>query len=146
MTLSTKIVKKIAFYSAILGAGLGITALIPPLMPVISLFILPFLSGIIVLLTAAKLNPETLKTLETKDYAILGGISGTICCTAFLTIFTPMALLIKLIVKTYYTYGIDYLNFFLAAVLIFSIMLILFTINAAGGLLVGFLINWFRKN
>ena len=67
MTLSTKIVKKIAFYSAILGAGLGITALIPPLMPVISLFILPFLSGIIVLLTAAKLNPETLKTLETKD-------------------------------------------------------------------------------
>ncbi len=42
MTLSTKIVKKIAFYSAILGAGLGITALIPPLMPVISLFILPF--------------------------------------------------------------------------------------------------------
>lgn len=145
MTLNINTLKIISTYSAIFGAGLGILALIPALMPTISLFLLPFLSGIIILLTLAKLSPDTLKDLITKDFAILGGISGIICLIAFLIIFSPMVLFLKIFIKNYYTYGIDFLNFFLASVLIISIMLIFFATNAAGGLLVGFLINWSGK-
>lgn len=146
MTLNTDTLKNTSIYSAIFGAGLAIFALIPALMPTISLFLLPFLSAIIVLTALKKLSPDTLKGLQTKDFAILGGISGTICCASFLIIFSPMVLILKLLIKNYYTYGIDFLNFFLASVLIVSIMLIFFSTNAVGGLLTGFLINWFEKN
>lgn len=146
MALNTDIIKKISIYSAIFGAGLAVLALIPALMPTISLFLLPFLSGIIILLALKKLSPDTLKGLQTKDFSILGGIAGTICCTSFLIIFSPMVLILKIFIKNYYTYGIDFLNFFLASVLIISIMLIFFSTNAVGGLFTGFLINWFDKN
>ncbi len=43
MALNIEILKKTAIYSSISGAGLAIIALIPALMPVISLFLLPFL-------------------------------------------------------------------------------------------------------
>lgn len=146
MALNIEILKKTAIYSSILGAGLAIIALIPALMPTISLFLLPFLSGIIVLTALEKLNPDTLKTLDTKDCTLLGGISGSICCGSFLIIFAPFVLFLKLFIKTYYAYGIDFLNFFLASVLIVSVMLIFFATNAVGGLLTGFLINKFNKN
>jgi len=146
MALSVDIIKKTTIYSAIAGAGFAIFALIPPLMPSISLFILPFVSGIIILTALKVLNPDTIRPLVMKDFAILGGISGMLCCASFLIIFAPMVLLVKFFIKTYYTYGIDFLNFFLAVVLIFSIMLIFFATNAVGGLFAGFLINWFDKN
>ncbi len=146
MALNINILKKTVIYSSIFGAGAAIFALIPALMPVISLFILPFLSGIIILTALIKLNKDALKGLDTKDYTLLGGISGSICCSAFLIIFAPLVLLLKVFIKTYYTYGIDFLNIFLAIVLIFSVMLIFFATNAAGGLLAGFLINYFNKN
>lgn len=145
MSLNVITLKNTAIYSAIFGAGLGVCALIPALMPVISLFLLPFLSGIIVLLALKRLNPDALSGLSTRDFAILGGISGTICLAAFLIIFSPMVLILKILIKNYYTYGIDFLNFFLASVLIASIMLIFFATNAAGGLLAGFLFNWFNE-
>ncbi len=146
MALDLEILKKTAIYSTIFGAGLGIIALVPALMPTISLFLLPFLSGIIILIALEKLNPGILKTLDTKDCTLLGGMAGSICCVSFLIIFAPLVLFLKLFIKTYYTYGIDFLNFFLASVLIISVMLIFFATNAVGGLLTGFLINRFNKN
>lgn len=146
MALNINILRKTTIYSCILGAGLAILALIPALMPTISLFFLPFLSGIIILIALKKLDKDLLKGLETKDFTLLGGISGTICCGSFLIVFAPLVLLLRIFIKTYYTYGIDFLNFFLATVLIISIMLIFFATNATGGLLTGFLINYFNKN
>ncbi len=146
MALNIEILKKITIYSTIFGAALGIIALIPALMPVISLFVLPFLSGIIILIAMKKLDNQMLKNLDTKDFTLLGGIIGAVSCTSFLIIFAPLVLVLKFFIKTYYTYGIDFLNFFLAAVLIISIMLIFFATNAAGGLFIGFLLSRFNKN
>ena len=72
---------------------------------------------------------------------MIGGISGF----SFLIVFTPLVLLIHLIFKDYYAYGINYLNFFIAMVFIITISIIFLITNAGGGLLAGFLIKQFDK-
>lgn len=147
MTIDILSFKKLNVYSAIFGAGLGIPALVPNIMPVISLFILPFLSGIIIL-TLMKIREEIDKNQELtiKDYALFGAVVGITSGFSFLIIFTPAVVLLHLLMKNYYTYGLDYLNFFLACVLIISVTLIFGTTNSVGGLLVGFLLKQFSKN
>ena len=48
MAADINIIKNISVFSAIFGAGLAFLALIPALMPVITLFILPFLSAMVI--------------------------------------------------------------------------------------------------
>lgn len=144
MTTEIKTLKKALVNSAVFGAGLAIPALVPNIMPIISLFVLPFLSAIVVLIYMLK--TQTLGVDDMKDYALLGGIIGAASCFSFLVIFCPLVVFINFFQKTYYNYGINYLNFFLAIILLASLMLIFLVTNAAGGLLVGFLAKQFRRN
>jgi len=144
MTLDIKTLKITCVNSALFGALLAIPALIPNIMPYISLFLLPFLSAVILLIFMEIRFPGTQK--EIRDYALLGAVIGAVSCFSFLIIFSPLTLLLHFFIKTYYTYGLNFLNFFLAIILLISIMLIFASTNAAGGLLVGFLIKQFRKN
>lgn len=146
MITDIKTLKNTCVYSSIFGAILGFAALFPNIMPIISLFVLPFLAAIIVLLLMKMHHVlDVDKIVEMKNYAILGGIIGAISGFSFFIIFCPMVLLIHFFVKTYYTYGINFLNFFLAIVFLIVIMLIFITTNAAGGLLIGVLIKQFPK-
>lgn len=144
MQNETNTLQKICVYSTIMGVGLAIPALIPNIMPIISLFVLPFLGAVIVFITM-KIRNE-LSITDMKDYALYGGIIGTISCFSYLMVFSPLVVLINFFFKNYYAYAINYLNFFLASVLIISIALIFFITNAAGGLLIGFLLKQFGKN
>lgn len=146
MTIDIKNLKTTCVISAVFGALLGIAALIPNIMPIISLFILPFLSAIIVLLFMKMRRFLDINNInEMKEYAVLGGVIGAVSGFSFFIIFCPLVLLIHLFVKTYYTYGINFLNFFLAIVFLIVIMSIFVTTNAAGGLLIGVLIKQFCK-
>lgn len=147
MTIDILSFKKLNVYSAVFGAGLAIPALVPNIMPIISLFVLPFLSAVIIL-TFMKIRGEIDKNneLSIKDYALYGAASGITSGFSFLLIFTPAVILIHFFVKNYYTYALDYLNFFLASVLIVSITLIFGTTNSVGGLFIGFLGKQFKKN
>ena len=136
MALNIEIIKKTSVYSAALGALLAVLALIPALMPAISLFILPFLSALIIF-SILRITEKNLPELEIKEYAVLGAGIGGIAGFSFLIIFTPLVLLIHLVFKDYYAYGINYLNFFVAFVFIIT--------NAGGGLLSGFLIKQIDK-
>lgn len=143
MTTDINIIKKALIFSAIFGAGLAILALIPALMPVITLFILPFLSAIIIFATLR----FTEKNINFKmmEYAVFGGSIGGICGFSFLIIFAPLVLLIHLIFKNYYAYGINYLNFFVAFIFIITISAIFLITNAGGGLLAGFIMQQIDK-
>lgn len=129
--------------SAVAGAALAIAALIPAFMPVITLFILPFLAApaIIAYFKVIKKLPS----FEIRNYATLGSIIGTVAGTTFLIIFCPLVLIIHLIFPKYYAYGINFLNIFLALILFVSIICIFGFMNVAMGLLTGFLINYFNK-
>lgn len=143
MASDINIIKKVSIISAIFGAGLAILALIPVLMPVITLFILPFLSAVIIF-TVLKFTDKNL-CFEMKEYAVIGAGIGGISGFSFLIIFTPLVLLIHLIFKDYYVYGINYLNFFVAFVFIITISVIFLITNAGGGLLAGFIIQQLDK-
>ncbi len=144
MKNETNTLQKACVYSAIMGAGLAIPALIPNIMPIISLFVLPFLSAVIVF---GFMNfKKELDIDEMKDYALYGGIIGTVSCFSYLIIFSPLVVLINFFFKNYYAYAINYLNFFLAGVLVAAVALIFFITNTAGGLLIGFLLKQFRQN
>ena len=139
MAADINIIKNISVFSAIFGAGLAFLALIPALMPVITLFILPFLSAMVIF-AALRLTNKSYN-FEMKEYAILGGITGAISGFSFLIIFTPLVLFFK----NYYTYGINYLNFFVAIVFIVTISIIFLITNTAGGMLAGLLEKQFDK-
>ncbi len=147
MTADISIIKKIFIYSVILGAALAVLALIPALMPIISLFILPFLSAIIIftILRFIEFKKESTLSFEIKEYAVLGAGIGAVCGFAFLIIFTPLVLLIHAIFKNYYAYTINYLNFFVAMVFIVTISIIFLITNAGGGLLFGFIAKQLDK-
>lgn len=140
-------IKKISIYSAIFGAALAVFALIPALMPVISLFILPFLSAIIIftILRLTENADSSLKEFEIKEYAIFGAGIGGVAGFSFLIIFAPLVLLVHLIFKNYYAYTINYLNFFVAFVFIITISVIFLITNAGGGLLFGFIAKQLDK-
>ncbi len=144
MTTEIKTLKKTLVYSAILGAGLAIPALIPNIMPFFTLFVLPFLSAIIVL-TFMTLRKE-LTVNDLKDYAILGGIIGAVSGFSFLVAFCPLVILIHFFIKNYYIYALNGLNFFLTFTLLGSVMIIFLITNSAGGLLTGVLAKQFYKN
>ncbi len=144
MAANIETIKKISIYSAVLGAGLAVLSLIPQIMPVITLFILPFLSAIIIF-TILRFKDRTADTFDIKEYSIIGGSIGAISGFSFLIIFTPLVLFVHLIFKNYYAYGINYLNFFVALVFIITISVIFLITNAGGGLLFGFLAKQLDK-
>lgn len=142
MALDNEMIKKTGIYSAILGAGLAIAALIPMFMPTISLFILPFLAAPIVL-TVLKVK-KIAENLVMRDYAILGGAAGAVSGLVYLVIFCPLVLLIHLFAKNYYAYGINVLNLFLVIILFISITCIFIITNVAMGLLTGIIVQQFE--
>lgn len=142
--ISFKYLKNLAIYSAILGAGCAIISLIPFLMPIVSLFFLPFLGAIAPMVLLIKL--DNFNSDENKTFAILGSLSGFFICLSYCVVFVPLVFLIHLIFKSYYDYGVQYLNLFLSILFFIMIAIVYVLTNAVLGLIFGIIFNYIKQN
>lgn len=143
-TIDFKFIIKLSIYSLILGGICAILSLIPFFMPFFSLFFIPFLGAFIPLILLIK--NEKFYSEENKTYSILGAISGLCMCISYIAILVPFVLIFHLISKSYYDYGIQYLNFFLFILFFIMIALVYMTTNAVCGLIVGFIHKYIKGN
>ena len=129
------IAKKAGILAVLLGAVIGIIALIPPLIG-ISLFCLTFLASTIVMIYMKK-NEKHISFLTNEQGAILGGIIGFFATIGFFITFSPLVCIIHLIFKKYYAYMIpDMLSnaLWLFFVIVFMVGLIFAMTNSATGM------------
>lgn len=136
-------IKKIALYSLIVGAICGIFSLFPYFMPFFSLFFLLFLGSVVPFILLVK--KDGFYSSENLTYIFLGALSGFCLCTGFLAVFVPFVLIIHFITKSYYDYGLQYLNLFLFVLFFAMISLVYVVINAGAGLLFGIVYKYIRE-
>lgn len=115
------ILKKAAILSLILGAATAVIALIPFFIMYVVLF-LSFFTAPAVIIYMKKFN--MLGVLDSQQAAILGGGIGFATSLGFFVVFAPAVLLIHLIFKSYYSYGLQYFIQF-NALWLFIIILIM---------------------
>lgn len=140
------VVKRAVMFSLILGALLGLISLIPSLIG-IGIFILSFFSSVIVILFM-KNNEKYLGLIDTQQGAILGAIAGFFSGVGFFISFCPMVMLISLIFKKYYTYGIPFIiqeALWLFFIIIFMVSIMMAMLNSPGGMAMAFIFNRFEK-
>lgn len=133
--MNVVIAKQASILAAILGAIIGIIALISPLM----IYIIPtlmFLCAPLVIVCMKK--RKELGYLDIQQGAFLGGVIGTASSIGFFAAFIPLVLIIGLIFKQYYTYGIPYfLNFqslWLFVLILITLIATLAVTNAVSGM------------
>ncbi len=140
------IVKRAAAFSFLLGAILGIMAIIP-FISGLAYFILILCSSVAVILYMKK-NEKYLGIIDTQQGAILGGIIGFITTIGFCITFLPMKFILSLIFTKSTDLGISYFITtapWLFFVLIFIIAVILGLINSATGMGTAYVLNYFEK-
>ncbi len=98
------ILKRAFIFSLILGAVVGIASLIPAVVG-FALFLLMFLSGPMIIIYMKK-NEKYISFLNNEQGAIIGAVIGFGATVGFFASFSPLVCVIKLIIKTYYTYAI----------------------------------------
>lgn len=140
------IVKRSCAFSFLLGAILGIMAIIPFLSG-FAFFILILFSSVVVILYMKK-NEKYLGIINTEQGAILGGIIGFVTTIGFCVSYLPMKFILSLIFTKYTDLGISY--FFTTApwlffIIIFMACFILGLINSVTGMGTAYILNYFEK-
>ncbi len=140
------IVKRAAAFSFLLGAILGIMAIIP-FISGLAYLILILLSSVAVILYMKK-NEKYLGIIDTQQGAILGGIIGFVTTIGFCTVFLPMKFILSLIFTKSTDLGISF--FFTTApwlffIIIFIVAVILGFINSATGMGTAYFLGYFEK-
>ncbi len=100
--------KQSLIVSAIVGAAIGLIALIPPFIFPAMLLLLFFSAPIAVFYLCRN---DLLKLEDYKQSAIMGGIVGAVSFVAFGVVFVPFVILLGWIFKNYYNYALPYLVF-----------------------------------
>ncbi|MBQ8847642.1 MAG: hypothetical protein IJ003_01710 [Candidatus Gastranaerophilales bacterium] len=140
------IAKRIAIFSVIFGAVIGLIAVIPPLIGM-CLFVLSFLSAPILILYMKK-NEKYLGFIDNQQGAILGAISGFFTTVGFFVTFCPMVCILHLIFKKYYSYAIPDMiqtGLWLLFVIIFMVALIFAMTNSASGMGTSWILGYIEK-
>ena len=140
------IVKRAAAFSFLLGAVLGLMAILP-LVSGLAFFILILFSSVLVILYMKK-NEKHLGVINTEQGAVLGGIIGFISTFGFCVTFLPMKFILSLIFTKTTDLGISY--FFTTApwlffIIIFMTCFILALVNSATGMGTAYFLNYFEK-
>lgn len=136
------VLKRAIIFSLILGATLGLLALIPALVG-ISLFVLAFLSSAIVMIYM-KAKENFFSSLDIQQGATIGGVIGFFSGIGFFISFAPMVMILHLIFKGYYSYAIPYIvqdALWLFLVIIFMVAIMFALTNAASAMGVTFVLN-----
>ncbi len=144
--MNETVIKRSMIFALILGACIGVASLIPSIIG-FGLFILMFLSAPIVIFYMKK-NEKHLSFINNQQGAILGGIIGFCATVGFFASFAPLVCILKLIIKTYYTYMIpDMLTtaLWLFFILVFSIALIFAATNATSAMALAWAYSHFEK-
>ena len=95
-----------------------------------------------------KQNQKHIGIIDNEQGAILGAIIGFCSTVGFFAIFCPMVCIIKLIIKTYYTYMIpDMIKdaFWLLILIVFVVAFIFAATNSASAMGTTFLYSQFEK-
>lgn len=140
------ILKKAAILALILGAGVAIVALIPFFIIYIVLF-MSFFTAPTVMIYMKKNN--LLGILDMQQSAFLGGAIGFASTLGFFVVFTPLVLIVHLIFKNYYTYGLQYFITFSAlwlfVIILFMVAGLLGLTNAVGAMGTNYIYNQIEK-
>lgn len=126
------IAKKAIVFALMLGAIIGLASLFPFLIG-FSLFVLGFLSSVLVMFYMKK-DEKHIAYLTNEQGAIFGGLVGFFATIGFFVIFSPMVCVLRLIFKSYYAYTIpDMLKdaLWLFFVLVFMVAFIFALTNCA---------------
>lgn len=140
------IAKKTAIFALILGAIIGLICLLPFFIG-FGLFVLSLFSSTIVMLYMKK-NEKHIAYLTNQQGAIMGGLIGFFATIGFFLSFSPMVCILRLIIKTYYSYMIpDMLAdaLWLFVILVFMVALIFALINATTGMGTVWILNQIEK-
>lgn len=145
-SLNPLIIKKTAIFSALLGAFVGIISLIPSLIG-FCLFFLTFIAAPVVIIYM-KQNEKHLGIINNEQGTILGAIIGFCSTIGFFIVFCPMVCIIKLIIKSYYTYMIPDMfkeALWLLILIVVIVALVFAATNSATAMGVSALYNQFEQ-
>lgn len=140
------VIKRTSIFSLILGATLGLVALIPALMG-LALFVLAFICPVIII-SYMRAKENFFAILDTQQGATIGGLIGFFATIGFFITFCPMVILLHLIFKSYYTYAIPYIiqdAFWLFLIIVFMVGIMFAMTSAAVGMGVSFVMGRFLE-
>ena len=143
--LSKTLIKIIVVISLILGAMVGLVAVIPPLtfwaITLLMLFIAPF-----IIIYFKRLN--LLKTIETEKGMLIGAISGFSSFIGFSVIFFPVGFLVDAIFKIASLLWVKVViqNIVFLIGMVFFIALLCAMFNAFTGFLTAYIYQYFNVN
>lgn len=141
------VVKRSVIFSLLLGAVLGLAALLPFLVGYV-LFALSFFSSVIVVLFMKK-NDKHLGFIDTREGAILGGIIGFLSTIGFFLTFSPMVCILRLILKErYYSYAIPEaltMGLWLFIIIVLMVAITFALTNSATGMGLAYALGYFEK-
>ncbi len=140
-------IRKLSLLSLILGALIGLIALLPDTTGY-CLFFLMFFTSFFVILYMRK--DKNYKIASTKEGTILGALIGFISTVGFFLSFSPMVCILKLIFKqNYYSFGIPdmiSMGFWLFFVIVFMTSIVFALTNSITGMFLSWLLDKVDNN
>lgn len=129
--MNVSLLKVITMLSCLIGFSCGLIGLLPYLNG-LAIFVVIFLSSILVILTLMKLNVLRLDSIA--ESLTIGGIIGFISGMAFLIVYVPLAVILIRVFKYAANYGVSlalvHSNLFL--IIVMSIFLAAFVATVNG--------------
>lgn len=144
--MNETILKRASIFALILGGAIGLFSVIPSLIG-LSIVVLLFFTSVIVIFYMKK-GEKYLAFINTQQGAILGGVIGFFSGVGFFVTFAPLVCVIRLIFKSYYSYGIpDVLKdaFWLFVVIVFMVSVFFALLNSASGMAVAWIFDKIEK-
>lgn len=133
--MNPMIVKQTAILSSILGGILGVLTLIPFVRNFSFMLLILAISAVVIVYM--KKN-DLIGIIDVKEGALLGAIIGFVSFVAFSIVFVPLVVIVGMIFKGYYTFGISYMlqasGFFVLVMLVVFLGLLSALMNAFAGL------------
>ena len=145
MMIDKQLLKVLSVFSCIIGAILGLLAIIPPLSGLAFLTLLFFIAPVI-LIYFNKLN--IIKGYEMEKCLAIGAISGAISVVGFCIIYFPIASIIQLIFKiqSFIWIKVIFTNIGFLIPMIFFTAIISAITNAFSAFLVSYFSTYFTQN
>ena len=143
MDINYVLLRQISILSVFFGAVLGAVTLIPYLGVVSFVFLLCFISPIVILLLT---KYDCLSYLSTKDSIIIGAISGFVSYLGFSIIYVPISVILMKFFHIAANYGVglmlEHASFFILVVISLFMGVLSATVNAFTGFLTFYVMDF----
>ena len=143
MDINYVLLRQISILSVLFGAVLGAVTLIPYLGVVSIVFLLCFISPIVIWLLT---KYDCLSYLSTKDSIIIGAISGFVSYLGFSIIYVPISVILMKFFHIAANYGVglmlEHASFFILVVISLFMGVLSATVNAFTGFLTFYVMDF----